>query len=61
MQELEMILAYRTKCAKLALSLIMTMAHVYKSKILYNDIPPFNILLHFPPNHVDRVYIGVCD
>jgi serine/threonine protein kinase len=51
----------RTKSAKLAMSLIMTMAHVYKSKILHNDISPSNILLHFPPDHIDRIYIGVCD
>jgi serine/threonine protein kinase len=61
MQELEMIKAYRTKAAKLAMSLIITMARVHKRKILYNDISPSNILLHFPPDHVDRVYIGVCD
>jgi hypothetical protein len=61
MQELEMIKAYRTKAAKLAMSLIITMARVHKSKILHNDISPSNILLHFPPDHVDRVYIGVCD
>jgi serine/threonine protein kinase len=61
MQELEMILAYRTKAAKLAMSLIITMACVYKSKILHKDISPSNILLHFPPDHVDRIYIGVCD
>jgi serine/threonine protein kinase len=61
MHELEMILAYRTKSAKLAMSLIMTMAYVHKSKILHNDISPSNILLHFPPDHVDRVYIRICD
>jgi serine/threonine protein kinase len=61
MQELEMIKAYRTKAAKLAMSLIITMARVHKSKILHNDISPSNILLHFPPDHVDRVYIGVCN
>jgi serine/threonine protein kinase len=60
MQELEMILAYSTKNAKLAISLIMTMARVHKNKIL-NDISPSNILLHSPPDHVERVYIGVCD
>jgi serine/threonine protein kinase len=61
MQELEMIKAYDTKATKLAMSLIITMARVHKSKILHNDISPSNILLHFPPDHVDRVYIGVCD
>jgi serine/threonine protein kinase len=61
MQELEMIKAYRMKAAKLAMSLIIIMARVHKSKILHIDISPSNILLHFPPDHVDRVYIGVCN
>ena len=56
-----MIKAYRTNAAKLAMSLIITMAHVYKSKILHNDISSSNILFHFLPDHVDRVYIGICD
>jgi serine/threonine protein kinase len=61
MDVLEKIKAFHTKCAKLAISLIMTMARVHKKKILYNDISPSNILLHFPPDHIDKVYIGVCD
>jgi serine/threonine protein kinase len=61
MQDIEKILAFRSKCAKLALSLIMTMTRVHKSKILHNDISPSNILLHFPLDHIDRVYIGLCD
>jgi serine/threonine protein kinase len=61
MQELEMILVNRTKSAKLAMSLIMTMACIHKSKILHNDISPSNILFHFPPDHVNRVYIRVYD
>ena len=61
MQELEMIKAYRTNAAKLAMSLIITMARVHKSKILHNDISPSNILFHFLPDDVDRLYIGVCD
>ena len=52
--------AYRTKSAKLAMSLIITMACVHKSEILHNDISPSNILFHFPPDHLDRIYIGVC-
>jgi hypothetical protein len=61
MQELEMILAYHTRAAKLAMSLIMTMACVHKNKILHNDNSPSIILLYFPPDHVNRVYIGVCN
>jgi serine/threonine protein kinase len=37
------------------------MACIHKSKILHNDISPSNILLHFPPDHINRVYIGICD
>jgi serine/threonine protein kinase len=55
MQDLEKILAYYTKGAKLALSLIMTMARVHKNKIIHNDISPSNILFHFPLDHVGRV------
>jgi serine/threonine protein kinase len=61
MPDLEKVHAYRTKRVKLALSLIMTMTRVHKSKILHNDISPSNILLHFPLDHIDRVYIGLCD
>ena len=56
-----MIKAYHTKAANLAMSLIVTMARVYKSKILHNDISPSKILLHFPPHHVNRVYTGICE
>jgi serine/threonine protein kinase len=61
MDVLKKIKAFCTKCANLAMSLIMTMAHVHKKKILHNDISLSNILLHFPPDHVDRVYIGIYD
>jgi serine/threonine protein kinase len=57
MQDLEKIHPYCTKHAKLALSL----ARDHNSKILHNNIFPSNILLHFPPDHVNRVYIGICD
>jgi hypothetical protein len=50
--ELEKILAFRSKCAKLALSLIIIMDCVHKGKILHNNISLSNILLHFPLDHV---------
>jgi putative heme iron utilization protein len=37
------------------------MDRAYKDKIIHNNIIPSNMLLHFPPNHVDRVYTGVCN
>jgi serine/threonine protein kinase len=61
MPEFEKILDFRSKNTKLTLSLIMIMDLVHKGNILHNDISLSNILLHFPPNHIDRVYIGVCD
>jgi hypothetical protein len=47
MQELEMIKAYRTKAAKLAMSLIITMACIHKSKILHSQHFPFQHLAPF--------------
>jgi serine/threonine protein kinase len=61
MPKLEKILAFLFKHAKLALSLIMIIDCVHKGKIIHIDISPSNILFYFCPNHVDRVYIGVCD
>ena len=39
----------------------MIMAYIHKNKIFYNNIFPSNILFHFSPNHVDRIYIGICN
>jgi hypothetical protein len=60
MLELEKILVFCSKLAKLALSLIKIMDGVHKGRILYNNISLSNILFHFPRNHVDRVYLGMC-
>jgi hypothetical protein len=30
------------------------------NEILHNDLPKDNIMLHFPPNKLDVVYIIVC-
>ena len=59
--KLEKILAFRYKHTKLALSLIIIMDDVHEGKILHNDISLSNILLHFLPDYMDRVYIGICD
>jgi serine/threonine protein kinase len=61
MPELEKILAFWLKRVKLALSLIMIMYHVHRGKVIHNNISPSNILLHFLPDHADRVYIEMCD
>jgi hypothetical protein len=49
MQDLKKILAFCINCAKLALSLMMTMVLVHKSKILHNDIYLSTILFYFLP------------
>jgi serine/threonine protein kinase len=43
------------------MSLMMIIDHYHKGKVIHNDISPSNILLHFPPNHVNSIYIGICD
>jgi hypothetical protein len=61
MQDLVKILAFHFQHAKLALSLIMIMERIHKGKILFIAISLSIIFPHFPSNHVNRVYIGVCD
>ena len=61
MPMLERIVAYRENRPMLASALIYIMHLVHKAKITHNDLTENNILLHFPPNDVKIVYIGVCD
>ena len=61
MLELEKILAFLSKCAKLTLSLIMIMDRVHKDKIIHNDIFLSKVLFYFPPDYIYRIYIGICD
>jgi serine/threonine protein kinase len=55
------IIAYRKNRAKLAWALMCIMERIHKAKLLHNDIGPANIMLHFPPDKQEEVYIGVCD
>lgn len=57
MPKLEKILAFRLKCAKRALSLIMIMDYIHEGKILYKKNFLSNTLLHFPPYHVDEIIL----
>jgi serine/threonine protein kinase len=52
---------FRKKRHKLAWTFLNTMNHVYHCHTLHNDMSPNNIMLHFPPNSADKVYIGICD
>jgi hypothetical protein len=52
---------FRKKCHELAWTFLNTMNNVHHCHTLHNDMSPDNVLLHFPPNSEDKVYIGICD
>jgi hypothetical protein len=52
---------FRKKRHELAWTFLNTMNNVHHCHTLHNDMSPDNILLHFPPDVNDKVYIGVCD
>jgi hypothetical protein len=52
---------FRKKHHELAWTFLNTMNNVYHCHTLHNDMSPDNVLLHFPPNSPDKVYIGICD
>jgi hypothetical protein len=52
---------FRKKRHELAWTFLNTMNNVHHCHTLYNDISPDNVLLHFPPNSPDKVYIRICD
>jgi serine/threonine protein kinase len=52
---------FRKKRHELAWTFLNTMNNVHHCHTLHNDMSPDNVLLHFPPNSKDKVYIGICD
>jgi hypothetical protein len=52
---------FRKKRHELAWIFLNTMNNVHHCHTLYNNISPDNVLLHFPPNFLDKVYIGICN
>jgi hypothetical protein len=59
--DVDRVKAYRKNGVKLVLSLLTIMDKCHAQNILYNDLSPSNIMLHFPPGKLENVYIGVCD
>ena len=55
------IAAFRKQQAWLAWAFMNIIDVLHKSGVLHNDLSPSNILLHFPPELPEDVYIGVCD
>jgi hypothetical protein len=52
---------FRKKRHKLAWTFLNTMNNVHHCHTLHNDMSPDNIMFHFLPNSVDKVYIGICN
>jgi hypothetical protein len=52
---------FRKKCHELAWTILNTMNNVHHCHTLHNDMSHNNVLLHFPPNSPDKVYISICD
>jgi hypothetical protein len=59
--DVDKVKAYRKNRVKLVLSLLTTMGKCHAENILYNNLSPSNIMLHFIPEKPENVYIGVCD
>jgi serine/threonine protein kinase len=51
---------FRKKRHELAWPFLNTMNNVHHYHTLHNDISPDNVLLHFPSNFPDKVYIRIC-
>ena len=52
---------FRKKRHELAWTFLNTTNNVYHCHTLHNDMSPENILLHFPSDSNEKVYIGICD
>jgi serine/threonine protein kinase len=59
--EVDRVKAYRKNRVKLVLSLLTIMDKCHAQNILYNDLSPSNIMLHFPLGKPENIYIGVCN
>ena len=55
------LVAYRKNRAYLAWILMCIVDIMHKHDVLYNDLNPNNVMLHFPRDRDDIVFIGVCD
>ena len=55
------LVAYRKNQAYLAWALMCIVNIVHKHDVLHNDLNPNNVMLHFPQDREDVIFIGVCD
>ena len=55
------LVVYRKNRAYLAWALMCIVDVVHKHVVLHNDLNPNNIMLHFPRDRDDTIFIGVCN
>jgi serine/threonine protein kinase len=55
------LVVYRKHRAYLAWALMCIVDVVHKHDVLHNDLNPNNVMLHFPQDRENTVFIGVCD
>jgi serine/threonine protein kinase len=55
------LVVYRRHRAYLAWALMCIVDVVHKHDVLHNDLNPNNVMLHFPQDRDNTVFIGVCD
>ena len=55
------LVAYRKNQAYLAWALMCIVDIVHKHDVLHNNLNPNNIMLHFPQDRKDTIFIGMCD
>ena len=54
-------MAYRKNRAYLAWALMCIVDIVHKHDVLHNDLNPNNVMLHFPRDRDDTIFIDVYD
>jgi hypothetical protein len=55
------LVVYQRHRAYLAWALMCIVDVVYKHDVLHNDLNPNNVMLYFPQDRENTVFIGVCD
>lgn len=61
MQQVKRLVTYRRNRTQLAWALLSIVDAVQQSSVLHNDITPSNVMLHFPNDDGETVWIGLCD
>lgn len=60
-ESLKQLVVYQKNRVYLAWALMCIVNIVYKHNVRHNDISSNNVMLHFPQNREDAVFIGLCD